>query len=133
MTVPVYIYPDESVHTEQCLLGPNVVIPLNLMVPHASLVSYPSVPVLPHSQAATTMIQLVKVARIPAHTGMVVDAVMDCPLLPHALLLFEPLEKLHESALIHIQDGIMEQRANGHIQLFLQNTSFECQELLGGM
>ena len=42
VTVPVYIYPDESVHTEQCLLGTNVVIPLNFMVPHASLVPYPS-------------------------------------------------------------------------------------------
>ena len=78
---------------------------LNLMVPHASLILYSSVP---DSHSATTaMIQLFKVARIPAHTDMVVDAVMDCPLLLlHALLLFKPLEKLHDSALIHIHDVV---------------------------
>ena len=131
MTAPVYLYPNDSVHSEQCLLGTNVVIPLNLMVPHTSLVPHPSNSELLTSHPTTTAtIQLVKAANIPAHTGIVVDAALDCPLLlPHNLLLFEQSEKLHESVPIHIQNAVTEQSADGHIQLFIQNASSERQEI----
>ena len=131
ITTPVYIYPNESVHSEQCLLGTNVVIPLNLMVPHANLVPHPSASESPHSYPATTaMIQLVKAARIPARTGIVVDAVLDRPLLPpYNLLMFEALEALHQPAMIYIENAVTEWSEDGHIQLFIQNTSPECQDL----
>ena len=131
VTTPVYLYPDDSVHSEQCLLGTNVVIPLNLMVPHASLVPHPSnSESVSSSSTSTAKIQLVRAASVPAHTGIVIDAITDCPIqLPHNLLLFEPVEKLRESAPFHIQIVVTEQSADGHIQLFLQNTSSECQEI----
>ena len=43
--------------------------------------------------------------------------------------MFEPSEKLHESALIHIQTSVIEQSVDGHIQLFIQNSSSERQAI----
>ena len=53
ITVPMYIYPDKAAHSEPCLLGTNVVIPLNLMVPHTGLVTHPTNPVVTSSHPAT--------------------------------------------------------------------------------
>ena len=78
VTAPVYLYPDDSVHSEQCLLGTNVVIRLNLMVPHASLAPHPSnSESVSLSPPSTAKIQLVRAASVPAHTGIVVDAITD--------------------------------------------------------
>ena len=72
MTAPVYLYPNDSAHSKQCLLGTNVVIPLNLMIPYTNLVLHPSNSELLTSHPTTTaMIQLVKAAKVPAHTGIV--------------------------------------------------------------
>ena len=133
-TTLVYIYPSDSVHSEQCLLGTNVVIPLNLMVPHANLVPHPSISELPHSYPATTAtIQLIKAARIPARTGIMVGAVMDRPLPPpHNLLMFEALEKLHQPAMIYIENTVIEWNNDGHPQCniwFSQCTNWDMSSL----
>ena len=88
---------------------------------------HPSASKLPYSYPATiAIIQLVKAARIPTRTGMVVDAVMDHPLLPpHNLLMLT----LHQPAMIYIENVIAEHSEDGHIQLFIQNTSSEHQDL----
>ena len=56
MTALVYFYANDSAHSEQYLLGTNVVIPLNLMIPHTNLVPNPNNSELITSHPATTAI-----------------------------------------------------------------------------
>ena len=101
MTAPVYIRASGSDELETCLLGTNVIFPLGLVQPAASVCHKED------GHASTRSVCLVQAKRVPARMGTYFDAQVECKLDQETPLLFEPDRCWTEKVGLEVDDMIL--------------------------
>ena len=118
VTTPVYIQSDLAAG-EPCLLGTNVVGPLELMKKDTGVQERERAPRDVTLKEAA--VRLVGVSRVPARCAMIAPAVVQSKHLPENPLLFAPDPQLVARTGLQMEDAMLAPDGEGQVLLLIQN------------
>ena len=122
VVVPVYVRGSGSAESEACLLGTNVVIPLEMMAPAGG--------VEPKGGRKAT-VRLVRGQRIPCQKGAVVEAQIEGNA-PGSTVLFEPSTEWSRRMGMELEDTLVCPDEEGKIFIPMRNATVDTLQVLPG-